>query len=136
MKKYFVLLFIIILSATSCTIVRNTGSYSGGSNANNTDLTPGKVQREIHKGMSGAEVMQALGSPNIVTKDENGLETWVYDRIATDASYSQQTNVLFLWIFAKRNNESEYQLSQSTFTVIIKMKDDKVDSFTYHSSKF
>jgi outer membrane protein assembly factor BamE (lipoprotein component of BamABCDE complex) len=136
MKKYFVLLFIIMLSATSCTIVRNTGSYSGGSNANNTDLTAGKVQREIKKGMSGAEVLQLLGSPNIVTKDENGLETWVYDRIATDASYSNQTDVLFLWIFAKRNNESDYQLSQSTFTVIIKMKDDKVDSFTYHSSKF
>ncbi|HOV91471.1 MAG TPA: hypothetical protein PLC04_00095 [Candidatus Kapabacteria bacterium] len=136
MKKYFVLLFIIMLSATSCTIVRNTGSYSGGSNANNTDLTAGKVQREIKKGMSGAEVLQSLGSPNIVTKDENGLETWVYDRIATDASYSNQTDVLFLWIFAKRNNESDYQLSQSTFTVIIKMKDDKVDSFTYHSSKF
>ena len=135
MKKYFVLLFVILISATSCTVVSNSGTYSGGSN-NNTDLTAGKVQREIRKGMSGAEVMQSLGSPNIVTKDENGLETWVYDKIATDANYSQQTDVLFLWIFAKRNTESEYQLSQSTFTVLIKLKDDKVDSFTYHSSKF
>ncbi|MCE5305954.1 hypothetical protein LLG34_09670 [bacterium] len=124
------------MSATSCTIVRNTGTYSGGSNNNNNDLTPGKVQKEIRKGMSGAEVMQSLGSPNMVTKDENGLETWVYDKIATDASYSNQTDALFLWIFAKKNTESDYQLSQSTFTVIIKMKDDKVDSFTYHSSKF
>ena len=136
MKNYFVLLFVILVSATSCTMVRNSGTYSGGSNNKNTDLTPGKVQREIRKGMSGAEVMQSLGSPNIVTKDENGLETWVYDKIATDANYSQQTDVLFLWVFAKRNSESEYQISQSTFTVIIKLKDDKVDSFTYHSSKF
>lgn len=136
MKKYFVLLFVVLLGTTSCTIVRNSGTYSGGSNNNNTDLTAGKVQREIKKGMSGAEVLQSLGSPNIVTKDENGLETWVYDRIATDASYSNQSDALFLWIFAKRNTESEYQLSQSTFTVIIKLKDDKVDSFTYHSSKF
>ncbi|HAW08061.1 MAG TPA: hypothetical protein DCW42_02670 [Bacteroidetes bacterium] len=117
-------------------MVRNTGTYSGGSNNNNNDLTPGKVQKEIRKGMSGAEVMQSLGSPNMVTKDENGLETWVYDKIATDASYSKQTDALFLWVFAKKNTESDYQLSQSTFTVIIKMKDDKVDSFTYHSSKF
>jgi outer membrane protein assembly factor BamE (lipoprotein component of BamABCDE complex) len=136
MKKYYLLILVVLLSATSCTIVRNTGTYSGGSNNNNNDLTPGKVQKEIRKGMSGAEVMQSLGSPNIVTKDENGLETWVYDKIATDASYSKQTDALFLWIFAKKNTESDYQLSQSTFTVIIKMKDDKVDSFTYHSSKF
>lgn len=136
MKKYYVLLLVVLISATSCTMVRNSGTYSGGSNNNNTDLTAGKVQKEIKKGMSGAEVMQSLGSPNIVTKDENGLETWVYDRIATDASYSNQTDVLFLWIFAKRNTESEYQLSQSTFTVIIKMRDDKVDSYTFHSSKF
>ncbi len=44
-------------------------------------LTVGTVQREIRVGMSGAQVAEALGSPNVVTTDEKGREVWVYDRI-------------------------------------------------------
>ena len=51
-------------------------------------LTVGTVQREIHQGMSGAEVAQVLGSPNIVSTDEKRREVWVYDKVATDAVYS------------------------------------------------
>ena len=40
--------------------------------------------------MAGPEdqVATALGSPNIVTRDAEGRETWIYDKIATEASYS------------------------------------------------
>ena len=34
-------------------------------------LTTGVVQREIRKGMPSADVAEALGSPNIVTTDED-----------------------------------------------------------------
>ena len=47
-------------------------------------LSVGTVQREIHRGMSGADVIAALGSPNVVTTDEGGREVWVYDKFATD----------------------------------------------------
>ena len=53
------------------------------------EMTLGIVQKEISTGMSQASVAEALGSPNIVTRDEAGMETWVYDKIATEASYSQ-----------------------------------------------
>jgi ABC-type uncharacterized transport system auxiliary subunit len=56
--------------------------------AQEREMTVGIVQKEIRVGMSGAEVAQALGSPNIVTTDEEGREVWIYDRIATEASYS------------------------------------------------
>ena len=51
-------------------------------------LTVGTVQKEIRVGMSGTEVAQVLGSPNIVSTDEKGREVWIYDRIATDRAYS------------------------------------------------
>ena len=40
-------------------------------------VTVGKVQREIRIGMSSAQVIEVLGSPNIVSTDENRLEVWV-----------------------------------------------------------
>ena len=55
------------------------------------EMTVGIVQREIRKGMSAAEVAEALGSPNIVTTDEQGREVWIYDKISTDVSYSQSS---------------------------------------------
>ena len=55
------------------------------------ETTVGIVQREIRVGMSGAQVAEALGSPNIVTQDSEGDETWIYDKIASEASYSQDS---------------------------------------------
>ena len=54
-------------------------------------LTVGTVQREIRVGMSGAEVATTLGSPNIVSTDEDGREVWIYDKISTDRVYSRST---------------------------------------------
>ena len=42
-------------------------------------LTLGKVQSQIKKGMSQAEVLEVLGSPNIVTKNSSGNEGWPYE---------------------------------------------------------
>jgi outer membrane protein assembly factor BamE (lipoprotein component of BamABCDE complex) len=126
---------VLVLVVSSCTTTVS-GTYKGNSNSDNNDLTPGKVQKEIHKGMSGAEVVEALGSPNIVTADENGVETWVYDKIATEANYSKSSDVLFLFVYAQNNTSSNYNLTQKTLTVVIKLKDNKVESFAYHASKF
>ena len=49
-------------------------------------LTAGKVQQNVSKGMYSTDVVKALGSPNIVTKDKTGKTTWVYDRISTHHS--------------------------------------------------
>ena len=54
-------------------------------------LTVGVVQREIKQGMSGAEVAQVLGSPNIVSTDEKSREVWIYDKVATDTVYSNSS---------------------------------------------
>lgn len=133
MKKT-ILIAAVILSAMlfSCTTVYNTGSGSADSN-----LTVGKVQREIKKGMSGAEVAEALGSPNIVTQDANGDETWVYDKIATEANYTSNSEGLFLILYGKSSTQQTASVTQKTLTVVIKYDTNKkVKEFSYHSSKF
>ena len=54
-------------------------------------LTVGTVQKEIRVGMSGAEVAAALGSPNIVSTDEERREVWIYDKVATDFVHSSSS---------------------------------------------
>jgi outer membrane protein assembly factor BamE (lipoprotein component of BamABCDE complex) len=92
-------------------------------------LTAGVVQREIRKGMSGAEVMKALGSPNIVTGDEGGNEVWTYERYARDVETSTGGYwVIFLW-----GSKEQAKGSTRSFTVIIKFDEKKkVREFAYH----
>jgi len=104
------------------------------------EMTVGVVQKEIRVGMSGAEVAQALGSPNIVTKDSAGNETWIYDKIASEVSYSKDAGGtgLIINLFGGYGREAgAVSTTQKTLTVIIKY-DDKglVESFSYHASKF
>ena len=61
-------------------------------------MTVGKVQREIRIGMPSAQVIEVLGSPNIVSTDENRLEVWVYDKVATDISYDNNAGGVWLII--------------------------------------
>ncbi len=101
------------------------------------EMTVGVVQREIKKGMSGTAVVEALGSPNIVTKDDKERETWVYDKIATEASYSESQNGLFLILGGVSNQSGAASVTQRTLTVIIVFDPSgKVESFKYHQSKF
>ena len=103
------------------------------------EMTVGTVQREIYKGMTSSQVAETLGSPNIVSTDENGQEVWVYDKIATEASYSNSGGSgLGLILFgAYSTNSGASATTQRTLTVIIKFNEShKVRDFAYHASKF
>lgn len=100
-------------------------------------LTVGKVQREIRIGMSSAEVAEILGSPNVVTTDEERREVWIYDKIATDVSYSTSEAGAGLLIVGGTGASGARSTSQRTLTVIIKFdKEGKVRDFAYHASRF
>ncbi|MGD0336818.1 MAG: hypothetical protein ABSB18_06965 [Candidatus Omnitrophota bacterium] len=100
-------------------------------------ITVGKVQREIRIGMPSAKVIEVLGSPNIVSTDENRLEVWVYDKIATDVSYSNSNGGVWLILGAVGGNSGAASTSQRTLTIVIKFDaDKKVRDFAYHSSSF
>jgi outer membrane protein assembly factor BamE (lipoprotein component of BamABCDE complex) len=101
------------------------------------DLTVGKVQMTIEEGMSGADVIAALGAPNIVTTDEDRNEVWVYDKLATEQAYSTSNGGLFLLLGAVNQSSGSSATSQRTLTVVIKFDSEKkVRDFSYHSSKF
>ena len=99
------------------------------------EMTVGIVQKEIKVGMSQAEVAEALGSPNIVTKDKEGIETWIYDKIASEVSYSTGSRGIVSIIIGEKATGAASR-TQKTLTVIIKFKDGVVHDFSYHSSTF
>jgi outer membrane protein assembly factor BamE (lipoprotein component of BamABCDE complex) len=116
-------------------------------------LTVGKVQREIRVGMSSAQVVEALGSPNVVTTDEKRREVWVYDKIATEHAYSTSSggvSALILAGFAGSSGAGgggilpgfsmgagASSTTQRTLTIIIKFDEqNKVRDFAYRQSTF
>ncbi len=137
--------FILIATVFSIPVLSGCGMTAaehsrGLGSANEREMTVGIVQRDIKEGMNQADVAEALGSPNIVTRDSEGLETWVYDKIANEASYSESRSgtgliLSLFWGGDKRAGASSS--AQKTLTVVIKFDDSRnVKSFTYHSSKF
>jgi len=122
-------------------------------------LTVGIVQKDIYKGITQEKVIMSLGSPNIVTQDSNGKETWVYDKMSSSISDSNKNEnairkgtfvrdswhtlgmFLTLGLLVKGEPEmtqvSQIETSQSTLTIVIKFDEHNlVESYSYHSSKF
>lgn len=118
--------------------------------SNEREMTLGVVQKDIHVGMSQADVATALGSPNIVSKDSGGTDVWIYDKIATEVSYSKDSGGIFgggggglgSWgiIFGGANyskSSGAVAQTQKTLTVVIKFDENQtVKTLSYHSSKF
>jgi outer membrane protein assembly factor BamE (lipoprotein component of BamABCDE complex) len=101
------------------------------------DLTVGVVQKEIRRGMSQSDVAVALGSPNIVTREDNGNETWIYDKIATEASQSADSGGWWLILAGYDKRAGASATTQKTLTVVVKFDAERrVQNFTYHSTKF
>lgn len=111
----------------------------------NDRLTVGTVQKEIRIGISATDVAVILGSPNIVTTDDGRLETWIYDKISTDVTYSRSSGTIVGLIFGGSGggagvgstNAGSTSSSQRTLTVIIKFDaNNSVRDFSYHTSRF
>jgi outer membrane protein assembly factor BamE (lipoprotein component of BamABCDE complex) len=104
---------------------------------NNGNISVGVVQKEIKIGMSGAGVVEALGSPNIVSTDEKRREVWVYDKVATDTVHSSSSGWVFAVLAGGQSRSGATSRSQRTLTIIIKFDEQNlVRDFAYHTSKF
>ncbi len=108
-------------------------------------VTVGTVQKEIRIGMSAADVAEVLGSPNIVSTDEQRNETWIYDKISSDVTYSRSSGSVVGLIFGSSGggagigsaSAGSTSSSQRTLTVIIKFDENNlVRDFSYHTSRF
>ncbi len=112
-------------------------SSTGNTIENDEKLTVAKAQKEIKIGMSSAEVVEILGSPNMVTTDEKRRETWVYDRMSTQVDSSSSSKGVWLVIVGAGSDKSSAKSSQRTLTIIVKFDEQsKVRDFAYRSSSF
>ena len=133
----------VVLLSAGCSATHHAQDVRA---ADDTDrITVGTVQKEITIGMSAADVAAVLGSPNIVTTEEERQETWIYDKISSDVTYSRSSGTIVGLIFgnsgggvgAGSTSAGSSSSSQRTLTVIIKFDtNDKVRDFSYHSSRF
>ncbi|MFH0764020.1 MAG: hypothetical protein V1927_03355 [Candidatus Omnitrophota bacterium] len=132
---------VLVLALTAIFLSGCSSAYYHAKQVHKADevgrITVGTVQREIRIGMSSAQVVEILGAPNIVTTDENRLEVWVYDKIATDVVYSGERGGAWLIIGVVAPANGAASMSQRTLTIVIKFDaDKKVRDFAYHSSSF
>jgi outer membrane protein assembly factor BamE (lipoprotein component of BamABCDE complex) len=82
--KFFIKTFLfssIVFFISGCETTRKS-NYTPPPSAER--VTIGTVQRSIRKGMYSYEVVEVLGAPNMVTKNTEGCETWVYDKIHSE----------------------------------------------------
>lgn len=125
------------------------------------ELTLGLVQSKVKKGMSQGEVAEAIGSPNLASKDRNGNETWIYDKISSETETegkkegkkedksSGVIGGLFLGLGAalghskegsestKESTKEKVTTTKQTLTVVIKFDENSlVKDVNYHMSKF
>jgi outer membrane protein assembly factor BamE (lipoprotein component of BamABCDE complex) len=152
--KLFRTAFIFVLIAMFCVNCASVAEHRKAVRDDASDrLSVGKVQREIRVGMSSAEVVEVLGSPNMVTTDEKRREVWVYDKIATEHAYSTSSGGVSALIlgglaggdgavgggagpsYSKGTGASA--TTQRTLTIIIKFNEqNKVRDFAYRQSSF
>jgi outer membrane protein assembly factor BamE (lipoprotein component of BamABCDE complex) len=110
-------------------------------------LTLGTVQSKIQKGISQAEVLEVLGSPNIVTKNSKEQEVWTYDKVGSSQSsaatvnYGQRTlgQGFLAFLFGGTTSSASANATNETksLTVIITFDENKnVSDFTYQSLKY
>jgi outer membrane protein assembly factor BamE (lipoprotein component of BamABCDE complex) len=154
MARPFLTLLCVIasVSVAGCSAQRHAQDVEAA-NAEANRLTVGTVQREVRVGMSGAEVATVLGSPNIVTTDEQRREVWIYDRIATTRAYSTSSGGVSALVLGAgpvgnglgaglgsagySGSAGASATTQKTLTVVIKFDGQGlVRDFAYHTSTF
>ena len=87
--------------------------------------------------MSNADVVDVLGSPNMVTTDDQRRENWVYDRVSTDTAYATSSGGINLLVLGVGASSGARSTTQRTLTIVIKFDQaSRVRDFAYRSSSF
>ena len=121
---------IILLSGCQSTKVSTNDEHA-------EKLTAGTIQLYIQNGMSSAEVVSALGAPNMVTRNPDGTETWVYDKISSNFKTSKSNSRICLMLFGGDRTRSSGSSESRTLTVVIHFdKDYRVADFSYRTTSF
>lgn len=144
-RKVFLITLSVIALSGCMTAAQHQQSLPS---AEDRKITAGVVQKEIRKGMSQADVAAALGSPNLVTRDKKGVETWIYDKISTEYAYSTSSGGVSALVLGwggsaaglggggVNRSSGASSSTQRTLTIIIKFIEGEVDEFSYRTTSF
>jgi outer membrane protein assembly factor BamE (lipoprotein component of BamABCDE complex) len=95
------------------------------------------VQGEIKVGMPASDVAAILGSPNIVTTDEQRREVWIYDKVSSNRVDTSNSVAGTIIILGGSSAQSQSTTTQKTLTIIIKYDEQKlVRDFAYNFTQF
>lgn len=139
MKKILLLAIIFSLVPPSFAFIRSAKVTKNNKQIyiQPQELTLGSVQKYIQNGVTQSAVVRALGSPNIVTRDAYGKDTWIYDKVSSASSYDEQSNYTNIIFIGHRKSRGNVENIEKTLTVVIKFNSNyKVESFTYYMSQF
>jgi hypothetical protein len=140
----------VALGAVAAGVVRGAGGEREKAKAEGArEFTLGLVQKGLRAGLSQADVAERLGSPNIVARDADGREAWVYDKVSSEIELSSSSIGLgglgsgaggtlggLLGIAGGKRSEKA-KSSQRTLTVVIRFSTSgAVESYTWHDSRF
>jgi hypothetical protein len=144
---------VILAVALALTVACGCSHQKGLHSAKERKVTVGLVQKHIHEGVAMADVAAVLGSPNIVTRTD-GKESWIYDKVAQESSYSQSegdvagtaagATVIGGQALVGGQASGGYgrkkgaaASTQRTLTVVIRFDDNgRVEDYSYHASSF
>ena len=138
---------------TGCKTAQQHAADVRAADTQDDRISVGTVQREIKVGMSSADVVSVLGSPNMVTTDSQRRENWVYDKISTEQVYSASSGGVSTLILggvlggngaigggiapSSQSAAGAARTSQRTLTIIIKFdQNSQVRDFAYRYSSF
>lgn len=105
------------------------------------NLTAGQVSLTLKKNVTTQQqVIDAFGSPNLVTQNADGEEIWSYQRHATVSNSSASGFSATIILLGGGNSSSGFEQSSRTITLIIKFKEingvKTVVDFSSRSSSF
>jgi len=134
-KKSICIIFVALVNMLLVSACKHPTNAGPDGNARN--LTVGTVQGEIKVGMPASDVVAVLGSPNIVTTDEQRREVWVYDKISSNRVDTSNSIGGTIIIFGGESKQKESTSTQKTLTIIIKFDEEKkVRDFAYNYTQF
>lgn len=98
------------------------------------------AERKVILGMGTANIAAVLGSPSIVSEDDNNETIWTYDGIASQLSYARSGNAIVGVIFDESYDNSiaknNRNALQPTLTVVIRFNQhDRVRDLSYYASR-
>ena len=134
-KKSICIAFVAVINMLMVSACKHP--TNAGPDGDATNLTVGTVQRSITVGMPASDVVGILGSPNIVTTDEQRREVWVYDKISSNRVDTKNSFGGSIIILGGSTAQKESTTTQKTLTIIIKYDEQKmVRDFAYNFTQF